>query len=585
MMGAYLLRGNGYAAIKRSGRGVVNSLIPINPDAVLVLEGFDGDIFYNVNRIGLWQIAMLREFPSSINSEDIFHIRGLSFNALVSLSTIGIARDTIGVAMGLEQQAARLMANGARPGMILECPTQLSEDAAARLGRQFSQTFAGIQNTGRTPVLEQGIKANQLQLTSVDLEFMAQRAFQLAEVSRFWRIPSHKLGTEPLRGVNLVQVDQDYVSSTIMPDLHRWEQKFDQVFQLSEQDIEIKFDETVLLRADIATRYAAARIALGGGAWASVNEVRAGEDMSPADVDATGADAIQAPVNMAAIGSDKTGTAPDGAGAPPAAEGGAGGADNVPSKASGGIGLEKKKPQDFMMALTGLISKHSEDQTMPIPEEAGSRFVENGIGLEVVVKKKGLGDQPRDEHGRWAGGGVEEQENYRSFDHISDVPPAISVTGSQEISIEYYQSSGAGKLNASLRGGTQMRADVAFHRDQLDSVLNTASLPENMTVYRGYKDGSKASKIFESLSPGDSYVDPGYSSTSMLRGVARDFAGGYSGGGDARVIKILAPTGSRAAVLPPAYMGNEAEVLTARGSKFTYIGKDKNGDHILQLGL
>jgi HK97 family phage portal protein len=275
---------------------------------------------------------MLREFPPTIASEDIFHLRGLSFNALVALSTIGIARDAIGVAMGLEQQSARLMANGARPSLVLQAPGKLSEDTGKRLGQQFRDAYSGLQNTGGVPVLEQGIEAKPLQLTSVDMEFMAQRAFELQDIARFYKIPQHKLGTDQLRGVNIVQVNQDYVNNTIMPDLHRWEQKFDFCFGLSEQNLEIHFDETILLRADIATRYAANRIAIGGAAWATVNEVREGEHLPPADPEAEGADQITRPANMAAIGSDKTGTAPDGAGHPFDAEGGVPGADNVESE-------------------------------------------------------------------------------------------------------------------------------------------------------------------------------------------------------------------------------------------------------------
>jgi HK97 family phage portal protein len=332
MQTGHLLRGNAYAAIKRQAPGhKVSELVPINPDAVLVLESWDGTIFYNVNRIGMWQIAMLREFPSSIAEEDIFHLRGVSFNSLMALSTIGMARDAIGVSMGLEQQTARQMANGARPSMVLEMDGKLSEDTAKRLGQQFRDAFGGIRNTGGVPILEQGIKANQLQLTSVDMEFMAQRSFQLADIARFYKIPQHKLGTDQLRGVNIVQVNQDYVNNTVMPDLHRWEEKFDQVFSLAEQDLEIDFDETVLLRADIATRFTANRIALGGGAFVTVNEVREAENLEPVDPKATGADQVTRPVNMASIGSDLTGTAPDGAGHPTAAEGGVPGADHVPS--------------------------------------------------------------------------------------------------------------------------------------------------------------------------------------------------------------------------------------------------------------
>jgi len=50
----------------------------------MVLEASDGSIFYNVNRIGLWQIAMLRNMPVAVPEEDMFHLRGISFNTLVA---------------------------------------------------------------------------------------------------------------------------------------------------------------------------------------------------------------------------------------------------------------------------------------------------------------------------------------------------------------------------------------------------------------------------------------------------------------------------------------------------------------------
>jgi HK97 family phage portal protein len=358
MQGAYLLRGNGYAAIKRDNRGKVFGLIPINPDAVLVLESWDGQIFYNVNRIGLWQIAMLREFPPSMAFEDIFHMRGISFNALVAASTIGFARDAIGVAMGLEQQVARMIQNGARPSVVLQTKGTLTEAIAVRLKRQWEEFTSGIQNVGKTAILEGGLEAKALQLSSVDMEMIAQRNFQLGDVSRFYHVPAHKLGLEQLRGVNIVQMDQDYVSNTIMPDLHRWEQKFDRTFKLAEQDIEIKFDETVLLRADIATRYNAARVSLLSG-WTTVNEIRAGENLDPVE----GGNQVYRPLNMAGLGSDVTGTAPDGAGAPPAAEGGAPGADNVPTSAPSAPSVSEATQSDAANA------NHPQDEE-PAPRSA-----------------------------------------------------------------------------------------------------------------------------------------------------------------------------------------------------------------------
>jgi HK97 family phage portal protein len=309
---AYLLRGNAYAAIKRDGRGDPNELIPINPDAVMVLEAGDGSIFYNVNRIGLWQIAMLREFPVAMTEEDILHLRGLTFNSLVAVSTIGLARDAIGLAMGQEQQASRWIGNGARPSGVLKSPKQLTEVAAKRLKASWDEFTYGIQNTGRTAVLEEGVEWQQLQLTSVDLEFLAQRNFSVLEICRFFGVPAHKVGVVDRGTVqNLPQQDQDYVNSTVSQDLERWELKLRHVFGLDKEGLYVDLNESKLLRADILSRRNAARLGILSG-LTTINEERRGEHLPPLP----GADRLLVPANTAALGSDMTGTAPDKAGRP-----------------------------------------------------------------------------------------------------------------------------------------------------------------------------------------------------------------------------------------------------------------------------
>jgi hypothetical protein len=147
-----------------------------------------------MNRIGLWQIAMLRDFPTAIPSEDVFHLRDLTFNSLVGVSNIGLARDSIGLAMALEQQANRWIANGARPATWLKTGKQLTDTAAKRLKTQFDDLHAGYQNTGKTVVLEDGIEPVALQLTSVDLQFIEQRKLQPEDICRFFGMPPHKVG-------------------------------------------------------------------------------------------------------------------------------------------------------------------------------------------------------------------------------------------------------------------------------------------------------------------------------------------------------------------------------------------------------
>jgi HK97 family phage portal protein len=310
---AYLLRGNAYAAIRRDRRGDPSELIWINPDAVMVLEAADGSWFYNVNRIGLFQVAMLRDFPVAIPAEDILHVRGISFNMLIAASTIGLARDSIGLAMGQNLQASRWIGNGARPSGVLETDRKLAPDTASRLKSQWQEFQGGVTNTGKTAVLEEGLKWKQLQLTAVDLQFINQQQMNVQDVARFFGVPTRKLmQPDTTRGSTIIQEDQSYVNETVAPDLEMFEQKLVQTFDLDDEGIGCDMDESPLLRADPQTRYNIGRIGILSG-MISPNEWRRSERLPPVP----GGDEIRAPVNLAALGSDETGTAPDGAGRPP----------------------------------------------------------------------------------------------------------------------------------------------------------------------------------------------------------------------------------------------------------------------------
>jgi HK97 family phage portal protein len=311
MIGVYL-RGNGYAAIIRDRRGDPIELIGINPDAVMVLEASDGSVFYNVNRLGLWQIAMLQNFPVAIPQEDIFHVRGPSFNTLVGASTIGLSRDSIGLAMGQNQQMSRWIGNGARPSGLLKSKKLLGDEAAKRLKQQWNDYSSGIQNVGRTAVLEDGVEFQPLQLDSVDLQMIEQANFSVQDIARFFGMPTRKLmQPDTTKGSTIIQEEQDYVNTEIAPELSMLEGRLGFTFDLPDQELKVDMSAESLLRADILTRRNADRLGILSGTLTQ-NEARRSEGRPPI----AGGDVLLIPSNTAAQGSDVTGTAGDGAGRP-----------------------------------------------------------------------------------------------------------------------------------------------------------------------------------------------------------------------------------------------------------------------------
>ena len=307
-----VLRGNAYAVIVRDGRGQPLYFVPINPDFCALWEAPDGELFYMVTRAGLHQMAVLRHEPMLIPSRDIFHMKGLSSNGLMGMSPISMNREAIGLALAQEQQAARWMGNGAKPSGILTTDQRLNTESYDRAKASWQAAQSGLVNSGKTAVLEMGLKWQPLSMTSQDMEFIASRRYQDEEIARMFRIPIPmvtEVGSSARTDPDVLA--QHYVNYTISDYTAIWSSRFSKVFGLRSQNLRVGFDLSVLLQSDLAARIDMHRNAVMGG-LETQNEGRAGIGLDPMD----GADLLMTPSNSTPFGSDKSGTAPDGAGRP-----------------------------------------------------------------------------------------------------------------------------------------------------------------------------------------------------------------------------------------------------------------------------
>lgn len=319
MQVSQLLRGNAYAVILRDGRGRVTSLIPINPDRVWIYEAPGGEVFYQVARRGLHEMAVLASEPLMIPSEDILHLRWLSLEtSLYGASRIGLAREAIGLALSQQELAGRLSANSTNLGGVLSTEQKLTKEAAERIKTTWENRKQGLRNAGGTAVLEQGLKWQPLGMTARDAELIAARNMQVQEIARLYRMPLHKLGVlERGMGSSIPDLDQDYMNSVVSSDLCRWEDKLNQTFGLAEEKVFVEFDVAGLIRAALMTRYSAYRTGIVG-MFLTPNEARRAEGLP----DHPEGDTLYQPTNVAPIGFEpagsETGPGSDVTGAPAA---------------------------------------------------------------------------------------------------------------------------------------------------------------------------------------------------------------------------------------------------------------------------
>jgi HK97 family phage portal protein len=292
------------------------------------------EYFYAVTRNGLHEMAMLREQPLLIPSADMFHIRWMPlWNSLLGSSRLAMVRESIGLSIGLEEHQARFVGQGARTGGVLSTDQKFaSKEVREQVRAEWQRLQAGPRNSGATAILEQGLKWQALGLTMVDSQFIESRNFQIRDIARAFGVPPYKLAIEgETEGPAMVQMGQEYLNGPISGYCDRWKSKGEKFFGLDGVSLFLDWDYGHFLKADLVSRFAAYRQAIGGP-WMEPNAARRAEGMA----DVEGGDKVLQAVNMVPLGT------------PPAAAGsGKGpGSDTTGVPGQGGDGDAERNPAD-----------------------------------------------------------------------------------------------------------------------------------------------------------------------------------------------------------------------------------------------
>jgi hypothetical protein len=237
---------------------------------------------------------------SDLPANEMLHTRGMSTNGLVGLSPIALARQAIGLGIATERYGAAFFGNGARPGVVLMTPGELSDPAYERMKNSWGEAHSGVENAHKPAILEQGTTIETIGVPPEEAQFLQTRKFQVLEVARWYRMPPHKIGDlERATFSNVEHQGLDYVVNTLRAWLTRFEQAIARtLFTDSERDVLFaEFLVDGLLRGDQKARYDAYAVARSWG-WMSANEIRERENMNAIP----GGDSYLMPLNMTTAG-------------------------------------------------------------------------------------------------------------------------------------------------------------------------------------------------------------------------------------------------------------------------------------------
>jgi HK97 family phage portal protein len=149
----------------------------------------------------------------------------------------------------------------------------------------WQRTYGGVGNHAKTPVLDHGLKFQQLAMNNEDAQWIAARRFSFEEVARLFRVPPVLIGDLTNANYsNSVEMMRYFLVTCLSPQLRRFEEAVERCLlsEVSRRIHFVEFESKALVQADIKTRYDAYALALDPQkGWMDKNEVRRAENLPP----------------------------------------------------------------------------------------------------------------------------------------------------------------------------------------------------------------------------------------------------------------------------------------------------------------
>jgi HK97 family phage portal protein len=276
-----VLTGNAFIWKGMVGRARrVASLEPLEPGRECMVRRENGKLVYSGVRDGR---------PVTYAPDEIWHIRGPSWNGWEGMDAVRQAREAIGLAIATESAHADFHRNGARVSGVHSVAGNLSQAKFDQLSAWLDRHSQGGDRAGKPVILDMEAKFSTTQMSGVDAQHLETRRFQIEEMCRAFRVMPIMLGQSDKVATyaSAEQMFLAHVVHTLMPWYERIEQSAD-INLLSEEERQqgyyTKFNANALLRGAAKDRADYFSKALGSGgspAWMSQDEVRALEELDP----------------------------------------------------------------------------------------------------------------------------------------------------------------------------------------------------------------------------------------------------------------------------------------------------------------
>lgn len=218
-----VLCGNAYVFKNRVGAGGSNiaQLIVIPPNRCKPELLASGELAYTVTG----RDNMTRRV---VQASDMWHLRGPSWDGMLGMDTLRLAREAIGLAMATEETQATLHSKGVSTSGVFSIEGTLNKEQYEQLKGWMVKEF-GSGGKGAPMILDRNAKWHPTTMTGVDAQHLETRVHQVLEVCRFMRVMPIMVGISD-KAATYASAEQMFIAHlvhTLMPWYERFEQSAD----------------------------------------------------------------------------------------------------------------------------------------------------------------------------------------------------------------------------------------------------------------------------------------------------------------------------------------------------------------------
>lgn len=201
----FLFYGASYIWVDRDGNRI-KGLYPMESKKVTVkkyVKGvkYDGQIFYNNG---------FENLP--YKPEDLLLVLKDSFDGISSRGILELNSGTLKLALEELTYSKTIVENGAIPSGILYTDNKLSDISMGNLKEDWQKLYGGAANAGKTPILEGGLKYQQISMKPNDLDLVNSKKSTVAELCKLFNVPesminanANKYASNEANGIQFLQ--------------------------------------------------------------------------------------------------------------------------------------------------------------------------------------------------------------------------------------------------------------------------------------------------------------------------------------------------------------------------------------------